>query len=182
MQVEAVNPETGERFTLEMSSEELEQLVRDARPRLSKKDLEQRIEKLEISADVKLLLASFIGATAKIGNVVLKIGRRILEIVFDLVKRHPNFTFAIVMYLVGALLLSVAPWLAPILVPIVEVMTLVFALVKDHLELGGKIAARRGNQADNRSLAKDDLKTLENEPVYREPREAIQIFALKGAI
>ena len=50
MQVEAVNPETGERFTLEMSSEELEQLVRDARPRLSKKDLEQRIEKLDISA------------------------------------------------------------------------------------------------------------------------------------
>ena len=31
MQVEVVNPETGERFAIEMSLEELEQFVRDAR-------------------------------------------------------------------------------------------------------------------------------------------------------
>lgn len=177
MQVEAVNPETGERFAIEMSPEELEQLVGDARPRLSKKELERRIDNLAISADAKAHLASFMSATVKIGNVVLNIGRRILEIVFDLVKRYPNFTFALVMYLVGALLLSVAPWLAPILVPFVKAMELLFALIKDYLEHRGKDAAPVGEQADNRPIAKRDyLKSLEKEPVYREAREAIQPF------
>ena len=39
-----------------------------------------------------------------------------------------------------------------------------------------------GEQADNRAIAKDYLKSLENEPVYREAQEAIQPFeALKVA-
>ena len=104
MQAEAVNPETGERFAFEISPEELEQLVRDVRPRLSKKKLERQIDKLAISAEAKVRLALFMSVTVKIGNAVLNIGRRILEIVFDLVKRYPNFTFAVVMYLVGSLL------------------------------------------------------------------------------
>ena len=182
MQVEAVNPETGERFAIEMSPEKLEQLVRDARPRLSKKQLEHSIGNLAISAEVKVQLASFMSATVKIGNAVLNIGRRILEIVFDLVKRYPNFTFALVMYLVGALLLSVAPWLAPILAPLVKAMEFIFALVKDYLEHRGKEAAPMGEQADNRAIVKDYLKSLENEPVYCEAQDAIQPFeALKVA-
>lgn len=181
MHVETVNLETGESFALEVSPEEFEQLVRDARPRLSKKQLERRIANLEISADVKALLASFIGATVKIGNAVLNIGRRILEIVFDLVKRYPNFTFALVTRLVGALLLDVAPWLAPILVPLMTAMDLGFGLVKDYLEGRKRGTTPKGEQPDNRLLAKDYLRRFENEPIFRETREAIQPFeALKG--
>ena len=182
MQVEAVNPETGERFTLELSPEEFERLVRDARPRLSKKQLERRIDNLAISADVKVLLASFMGATVKIGNAVLNIGRRILEIVFDLVKRYPNFTFAVVLCLVGVLLGSAVPWLMPILGPLLKAMELVFALVKDYLEGRKKKAARKGELADNLPLTKDYLEPLKNEPIWREAQEAIQPFeALKAA-
>ena len=182
MKVEAVNPETGERFAIEMSPEDLDQLVRDARPTLSKKQLKGRIDNLAISADVKVLLASFMSATVKIGNASLNIGRRILEIVFDLVKRYPNFTFALVMYLIGALLLGAAPWLAPILVPIVKAMELIFALIKDYLDRRGKKAAPMGEQTDKHTITKYYLESLENEPVYREAQEAIQPFeALKAA-
>ena len=181
MKIEAVNPETGESFALEMSPEELEQLVRDARPRLSKKQLERRIDNLAISADAKALLASFMSATIKIGNAVLNIGRRILEIVFDLVRRYPNFTFALVMRLVGAILLGVAPWLAPVLVPLMTAMDLGFALAKDFLEGRKKDTTSKGEQPDNRLHAEDYLKRFENEPIFREAQEAIQAFeALKA--
>lgn len=161
MQAEAVNPETGERFTIEISPEAWDQLVCDARPRLSKKILERCIDNLPVSADAKVHLASFMSATVKIGNAVLNIGRRILEVVFDLVKRYPQFTFAVVMHLVGSLLAVFVPALAPVLVPLLKAMELVFALVKDHLE---------------------GRKSLKNEPIWREARKAIQPFeALKAA-
>ena len=181
MQVEVVNPETGERFAIEMSLEELEQFVRDARPRLSKKQVERRVDNLAISASAKLLLARFMSATIKIGNTVLNIGRRILEIVFALVKRYPNFTFALVTRLVGALLLGVVPWLAPVLVPLMTAMDIGFALVKDSLDGPKKDTTSKGEQSDNRLRAKDYLKRLENEPIFREAQEAIQPFeALKA--
>lgn len=181
MHVETVNLETGESFALEMSPEELEQLVRDARPRLSKKQLERRIANLEISADVKVLLASFMSATIKIGNAVLNIGRRILEIVFDLVKRYPNFTFALVMRLVGALLLHFVPWLAPILIPLLTAMDLGFALAKDYLERRKNDTTSKGELPDNRAVVRNYLRRFENAPIYREAQEAIQVFALKAA-
>ena len=182
MQAEAVNPETGERFAFEISPEELEQLVRDVRPRLSKKKLERQIDKLAISADAKVRLALFMRVTVKIGNAVLNIGRRILEIVFDLVKRYPNFTFAVVMYLVGSLLAIFVPALVPILGPLLKAMELVFALVKDYLERRKNDAASKAEQADNLPLAKDCLKPLKDEPVWRAAQEAIQPFeALKAA-
>ena len=181
MKIEAVNPETGESFALEMSPEELEQLVRDARPRLSRRQLERRIENLAISAGAKLSLGSFMSATIKIGNTVLNIGRRILEIVFDLVRRYPNFTFALVTRLVGAILLSVAPWLAPILGSLMTAMDIGFALVKDSLEGRKKDTTSKGEQPDNRLHATDYLKRFENEPIFREAQEAIQPFeALKA--
>ena len=176
MQAEAVNPETGERFAFEISPEELEQLVRDVRPRLSKKKLERQIDKLAISADAKAWLDSFMSVTVKIGNAVLNIGRRILEIVFDLIKRYPNFTFVVVMYLVGSLLLIFVPALAPILVPLLQAMELVFALAKDYLERRKSDPASKVEQTDNLPLAREYLKPLENEPIWREAREAIQPF------
>lgn len=182
MQVEAVNPETGERFALELSPEELEELVRDARPRLSKKALERKVDNLAIPADVKVSLASFTSATVKIGNAVLNIGRRVLEIVLDLVKRYPKFTFAVVLYLVGKLLVTVVPALIPMLGPLLPAMELAFAFVMDYLERRKKDAAWKGEQADNPPLAKDYLESLEKEPIWREVQEAIRPFeALKAA-
>ena len=181
MQVEAVNPETGERFAIEVSSEELEQLVRDARPRLSKKQLERRIDNLAIAAEFKLALASFMSATIKIGAAVLNIGRRILEIVFDLVKRYPNFTFALVMRLVGALVLEVVPWLAPVLIPLLTAMDLGFALAKDYLERRKKDTTSADEQPDNSPVARDYMRRFENEPIYHEAQEAIEAFALRAA-
>ena len=182
MQIEAVIPETGERFALKISPEELEQLVRDTRPKLSKKQLEHEIHNLGFSAEVKALLASFTSATIKIGNVVLNIGRRILEIVFDLVKRYPNFTFALVTRLVGALLLVVVPWLTPIVGPLMTAMDLGFALVKDYLEGRKEDNASKDEQPDNRPLAKDYLKHFENESIFHDAQEAIQPFEALNAV
>ncbi len=183
MQAKAVNPATGEDIAVEISLEELDRLVREARPRVSRKDLERKIGKLSVPADVKALLDSLMNATVRIGNAVLYIGRRVLEIVLDLRKRYPNTTFAVVMWLVGELLSTVAPWLAPILVPLFAAIQLLYAFVKDWLTDRANKAAGGVEQADKAegSQESDVMKILMNEPVGHAAREALQPFAIVNA-
>ncbi len=178
MLAEAVNPATGERIAFEISVEELDQVVREARPRVSRRVLGRRIGNLALPSEIKVLLDALMSVTVKIGNALLYIGRRILEIVFDLCRRYPNFTFAVVMCLVIKLLPMVVPGLAPILVPFFEAVQLLYALVKDRLSQRTNEDARKYEQGDEMDAG---LKALMDEPVGREAKEALQPLALLNA-
>ena len=180
MHAKAVNPATGEEIAIEISVEELDRLVRETRPRVSRKRLERMIGNLPVPADVKVLLDLFIDATVRIGNAVLYIGRRVLEIVFDLCKRYPNTNFSVVMWLVVELLSMAAPWLAPTLVEVSTAIQLLYAFVKDWLANRANKVARKGEQADKAGES-DIAKILVNEPVAREAQEAILPFAILNA-
>ena len=182
MLAEAVNPATGETIAVEISVEELDRFVCDARPRVSKKELERMIGNLALPGEVKVLLDSFVNTTVKIGNAVVYIGRRVLEIVFDLCQRYPNFTFAVVMWLVGELLLMVAPWLAPILAPLFAAIQLLYAFVKDWLANRTNEGARLGEEGDEKDAGLTTyMKILSDEPVGREAQEALRPLALLNA-
>ena len=179
MRAEAVNPATGERISVEIPVEELDRLIRAARPRVYKKTLERMIGNLALPAEVKILLDSSMNATVKIGNVVVYIGRRVLEIVFDLCQRYPNFSFAVVMCLVGELLPMVGPWLASILGPLFAAIQLLYAFVKDWLAKRMKESVREGELGHERDGGlKSYMKFLSDEPVGREAQEAIRPFAV----
>ena len=178
MLAEAVNPATGEKIAFEISVEELDQFVREARPGVSRKVLERRIGNLALPAEVKVLLDSLMSITVKIGNFVVYIGRRVLEIVFDLCRRYAEFTFAVVMCLVATLLPMVVPALAPILVPLFVAVQLLHAFVKDWLSQRTNEGARKVEQGDEMDAG---LNSLADEPVGREAKEALQPFALLNA-
>jgi hypothetical protein len=182
MHAEAVNPATGERIAFEISVEELDRLVRAARPRVSKKKLERMIGNLELPSQVKVLLDSSMSATVKIGNAVVYIGRRVLEIVFDLCQRYPSFTFAVVVCLVGQLLLMAAPWLTPILAPLLTAIQLLYAWVTDWLRQRTNQNASKGEQGNEEDgNLKSYMRLLSDEPVGREAQEAIQPFSVLNA-
>ena len=182
MLAEAVNPATGEKIAFEISVEELDQLVREARPGVSRKALERRIGNLALPSEIKVLLDALMSVTVKIGNALLYIGRRILEIVFDLCRRFPNFTFAVLMSLVAALLPMVAPWLASILGPLFAAVQLLYAFVKDWLSQRTNEGAWKVEQdIETEGGLKSYMTTLADEPVGREAQEALRPLAVLNA-
>lgn len=82
---------------------------------LSRHEIDSRIERMAISADAKAILSDIADLTVTAGGRLIEVGRRILSFIFDMVRRFPNTTFAIIAaYVVTALLASV-PLLGPIL-------------------------------------------------------------------
>jgi hypothetical protein len=76
---------------------------------LSDEEIRSKIDRMNVSADVKALLYSFSKATIKAGKVLLKIGRKIIDIIFSLIKAFPNITFGIIFGLVVGALITAIP-------------------------------------------------------------------------
>lgn len=75
---------------------------------LTDEQIKSQIDRMNVSADVKALLYSFSKATIKAGKVILKIGRKIVDILFAVVRAFPNITFGVIFGLiVGALVASI---------------------------------------------------------------------------
>lgn len=75
----------------------------------------KRIESLDASADVKALLADLLRMTSKVGDKLLRIGRKIVDFVLSLAKQFPLLTFATLIALVIGGLLSMVPVLGGLL-------------------------------------------------------------------
>jgi hypothetical protein len=106
----------------------------------SDEQLLSQIDKMNVSADIKALLYSFSKTTIKAGKVILKIGRKILDILLSIIKAFPNVTFGLIFgWLVGALL-SAIPYLGHVLGPLATPIAMAFGSAlgaKADLEAGG---------------------------------------------
>lgn len=78
-------------------------------------ELKSFIDNLQVSADVKAMLYSFSKTTIRIGQAIVKIGRKILDLVLLISKSFPTMTFVVVLALVIGGLLSAIPILGPFL-------------------------------------------------------------------
>lgn len=81
--------------------------------------LSGNIDRLELSADAKVLLARLLSTTATIAGHVVEIGRRILAFVLETVKLFPNTTFGVVIGSTMAVLVGSMAVLGAVLGPIV---------------------------------------------------------------
>lgn len=90
--------------------------------------LNRRIERLNISADTKVILSSLIDTTIEVGGKLLNVGARIVAFVFDLAKAYPGVAFGVVAALVLAFLISSIPLIGPILSPILTPLLLIVGI------------------------------------------------------
>jgi len=84
----------------------------------------RRIDSLSLSADVKALLADLLKLGTEVGNVVLRIGRKVLDFVLSLIQQFPNLAFAVIFAAVLAALFSMVPVLGGLLSPILTPLAL----------------------------------------------------------
>jgi hypothetical protein len=77
--------------------------------------IRRRIESLPLSADLKALLGDLLRVTTRIGETVLRIGRKILDFVFTVILQFPALSFTIVVAGVLTLLVSMVPLIGGVL-------------------------------------------------------------------
>ena len=135
MQAEALDPNTGRKIIVEIEDESVDLLYRELKSQeLPKKELEYMIDNLAISADAKVFIADLMNKTIRIGDRILRIGKKIIELTFDFVKRYPKATFGLILGFIVSLLVSAIPLLGAILGPVVSPIILLFGLASGFMD------------------------------------------------
>ena len=129
MKVTAVNRDTGRIAELEIGEEVLESVTNLSTTSTDQATLKRHIDNLEISADAKLLLTSIGDQVIRVGELVINIGRKIIEAVLFIASQIPNASIGLLLgLLVGALIGSI-PLIGWILGPFATVIATVFGVV-----------------------------------------------------
>ena len=84
----------------------------------SRRELQRRIDNLALPSEHTLALTRVSELTARIGEQVVDIGRRIIAFAFELARQFPGLTFAVLLALVINALLAGVPLLGPLLQPL----------------------------------------------------------------
>ncbi len=158
MIINATNPETGEKIEIEapdLSQDELERLIKSYK---TVDEIHRYLNNLDISADAKILLSKILSTTMKVGDKIVEIGKKILEIIINLAGKYPNTTFGLVAALLVNALVSSIPLFGQLFGLFIAPLLIAFGLVA-------------GFSAD-----------MKNSSITEAVAEAVQAFSpLKGA-
>jgi uncharacterized protein YacL len=134
MKTVAEDLNTGAKYTVELADDNLEALQTLANDRVSDSKLQSYIDNLNLSADAKALIASILKTAIKVGEVVIRIGKRIVELVLMIASKFPNATFGLVLGLLVGFLIASIPALGAFLGPFATPIAAVFGLAKGYTE------------------------------------------------
>jgi hypothetical protein len=90
------------------------------------RQIETFIDRLDISADAKANLAAFAKVTVKVGREVVRIGRKIVDVLFSFLRNFPGIAFGVIFAVVITTLLSAIPLLGAVLGPVASTLLVVF--------------------------------------------------------
>jgi len=148
MKVKGVDPKTGDEIEVEIENPNDGFFETMRNFDMSDEAIKRMIDKLNVSADAKSLLYTLSKATLKVGEYIIKIGRKILDAVCHIFKEFPMATFGVVFGgIVGTLITSIpvlGQIIGPIVTPILMALGLVGGLVLDFQDkmLERKIAVK----------------------------------------
>ncbi|MCY4389200.1 MAG: hypothetical protein OXC18_19060 [Desulfurellaceae bacterium] len=132
---EAVDPKTGETLIVEIEDGKLAQLNDEFRSQeIPKRKLNRMIDNLAIPADAKAFVASLMDKTLRVGSIVLKVGKWIVEIMVDIVNQFPKTTASLVLGVIVFHLVNSITLLGSFLgMPLVSILVL-FGLKEDFMD------------------------------------------------
>lgn len=103
----------------------------------SDSEILRQIESLSVSADAKALLADLLKLATRVGQTVLRIGRKIIDFVLSLMRAFPHIGFRVVVAVVVTMLISMVPFIGPALASVFGPLALALGIV-----LGGIVEVR----------------------------------------
>ncbi len=134
MRTTAENVQTGEKVTINISDEhyrELESLTKD---KVSDSKLQTYIDNLDISADAKALIASILKTAVKVGELVVRVGKRIVEVAVMIATKFPNAAFGLILGLLAGALVAAIPIIGTFFAAILAPIAALFGLVKGYVD------------------------------------------------
>lgn len=96
--------------------------------RIDRATINRRIERLNVSADLKVILSSLVDTTIEIGGKLLDVGARVIAFIFELAKAYPGVAFGVVAALVLSFLISSIPLIGPLLSPLLTPLLLIIGI------------------------------------------------------
>lgn len=96
--------------------------------RIDRATINRRIKRLNVSADMKVILSSMVDTTIEIGGKLIDLGARVIAFIFELAKAYPGVAFGVVAALVLSYLISSIPMIGPLLSPFLTPLLLVIGI------------------------------------------------------
>lgn len=94
----------------------------------TRREIADKLDRLAVSADVKLLMTQLAALTVKVGDAIIEVGRRIMSFVFETVKLFPHITLGVVVGFTMWWLIGSAAILGALLGPIIGPLLVAFGL------------------------------------------------------
>ena len=111
----------------------LEAAIKEANSALPNRKLTDLIERTNLSADMKALLSDIATITAQVAGKLISIGRKILTVVFDLIKLFPAITVGVIAALVLTAIIAAIPLVGGVLAGALSSILLLLGIGKGAL-------------------------------------------------
>lgn len=134
MKVETTHPDTGETIVLDMPNLSDDQIRDMAKEHTTDKQLQSKLDNLALSAEGKASIAKFLKFTLKVGGVVIKLGKKLLEIAIFVATKLKHLTFWAVLGAVLAFLVPMIPVIGPTLGAFLAPIIMLGGLLKGFYE------------------------------------------------
>jgi len=142
-----VNIKTGDQFLLPPESIDFSKINRLLKTQdlIPDEKIVQFVKNLNISAEIKAMLVELKNIVVYIGPRILKLGKRILEIILYLLNKYPNTSQNLIIALVIGLSLNLIPiigsFLSSFLTPILVALGVSLGFLKDlqQMELKNEV-------------------------------------------
>jgi len=134
MKAIAEDVQTGKKVVVNIPQAAYEDLESLAQDKVSDSKLQSYIDNLEMSADAKAIIASILKTAVKVGDLVVRVGKRIVEIVVMIAAKFPNATFGLILGLLVGVLVAAIPVLGGILGAFVLPIAAAFGLARGYME------------------------------------------------
>lgn len=102
--------------------------------RLTDEQMRKTIDGLNVPADVKSMLYALSKVTFKTGQIIIKIGRKLIDCVTQLFKEFPNASYGMIFGAIAGFLVGAVPFLGAVLGPFVAPLLLAFGFFKGLTE------------------------------------------------
>lgn len=130
MYAEVIHPETGERYTLDMPNLKLTDLDLMKKEYTTNEKIKSYIEQMSVSAEIKAILFKLSEFTISVGTTIVKMGKKILEMVMMLVSKYQHAAFGLLLGALLASLIAAVPLVGPPLAAFLQPLLMLFGLGK----------------------------------------------------
>ena len=144
MIVKAVEPKTGKTIQIECVAES-EDEIRDLLSfDLSEDALKKRINALAVSADAKSVLFTIAKTTIMVGSMVVKIGRKILDIITKIINEFPLASTGTIFGAIFGYLVTSVPVIGFVFGPFIGAIAIAFGFAVGAMQdISNKALERR---------------------------------------